>query len=466
MKVLSQAHKDSFFFNAMSLSPGVDMVCRPPSNVQGSAFMPRKMSERQMRTREGRPATANVGKRRAELTIGDILPVRAWNLRDFEWNQEHWKIEKGRLNAEEKEIQRVEREKQRALEEEYAHQQHQLFLQKTAVKVKEVQEALKNQAAGLISALRQIDVNGDGEISQREFCSAVSRLQGISVSQAEFVALYRHLLARRPAGQGNSKKHLTIDDLVDLLDIGTNEGDTSPSACKSPHENADATQDDELVAASADACGSAAAPAPAPAAPKHTAAITPIRRGWSWRMQLREKHLARAENKDYVTADEKVAARPLREKTAEEVEEEQHMLRKLYNEHLSLPASERKRLIAKGVTPYSEDMPFRDGYLCNVDSARAEKEVLMYTDQCIRVEGRVYMCMCVYVCLYKNACVHLHTPKYWFRFCPFRSCSDVLGAVLLPTALPLLIVGDDRRGQYRFACLGNELMYMYSRSFD
>jgi hypothetical protein len=409
----------------MSRSPGVDMVFRPPSNVQGS-FMPRKMSERQMRTREGRPATANVGERRAELTIGDILPVRAWNLRDFEWNQGHWKTEKGRLNAEEKEKQRFEREKQLALEEEYAHQQHQIFLQKTAGKVKEVQEALKNQAAGLISALRQIDVNGDGEISQREFCGAVSRLQGISVSQAEVAALYRHLLASRPAGQGNSEKHLTIENLVDLLDIGTKERDTSPSACKPAHENADATQEDELVAVSADACGGAAAPA-APAAPKHTAAIMPIRRGWSWRMQLREKHLARAENKNYVTADEKVAARPLREKTAEEVAEDKHMLRKLYNEHLSLPASERKRLIAKGVTPYSEDMPFRDGYLCNFDSARAEKEVLMYTDKfctpsCL-CRGQslyvVYVYVYSYAYLYEIACVHLRTSKYWFFFAIF-----------------------------------------------
>jgi hypothetical protein len=144
-------------------------------------------------------------------------------------------------------------------------------------------------------------------------------------------------------------------------------------------------------------------------------------------MQLREKHLARAENKDYVTADEKVAARPLREKTAEEVEEEQHMLRKLYNEHLSLPASERQRLIAKGMTPYSEDMPFRDGYLCNFDSARAEKEVLIYTDQfCTPIclcRGQssyvMYVHVYSYVYLYENACVHLRTPKCWFRFCHF-----------------------------------------------
>ena len=87
---------------------------------------------------EGRPATAVVRNKTTELTIGDVMHERAHNLRDFNFNQEYWKTEKGRLNKEEKEQQKAEREKQRALEEEYVRQQNKLFLQKTAGKVKDV----------------------------------------------------------------------------------------------------------------------------------------------------------------------------------------------------------------------------------------------------------------------------------------------------------------------------------------
>ena len=352
---------------------------------------------------EGRPATAVVRNKTTELTIGDVMHERAHNLRDFDFNQEYWKTEKGRLNKEEKEQQKAEREKQRALEEEYVRQQNKLFLQKTAGKVKDVQEALKREAAGLISALRQIDVNGDGDISQREFCGAVSQLQGISVSQAEVAALYRHFLNSRPIGQGQSSKHLTIENLVQLLDgnVDAEENDVSLSAGKTTHhvkDDADATQQNDMgttetqPSVGADACGSgvgddsgnkSAAPAPKP-----SAAITSVRRGWEWRMQLREKHLARTQNKDYVTADEKVAAQSLREKTAEQIEEDKHLLRALYNEHLSLPAHERNRLLAKGLPPYSENRPFPDGFLCNLDSAHAEMEVL--TCICTEINLHVY----------------------------------------------------------------------------
>ena len=82
-----------------------------------------------------------------------------------------------------------------------------------------VQEALRAKGDGLASALRAMDNNGDGEISSREFCRAVSRLDNVDVAHEEASALYKHLLAQRPqaeSGKALSAK-LTIDEAVRLF---------------------------------------------------------------------------------------------------------------------------------------------------------------------------------------------------------------------------------------------------------
>jgi hypothetical protein len=65
-----------------------------------------------------------------------------------------------------------------------------------------------------------------------------------------------------------------------------------------------------------------------------------------------KKHLARANNKDVITSDEIVAARPIERQSGRDIEDEQQ-IRTLYNEKFSLPASERAKLIASGPEPYS-----------------------------------------------------------------------------------------------------------------
>lgn len=67
----------------------------------------------------------------------------------------------------------------------------------------------------------------------------------------------------------------------------------------------------------------------------------------------RKKHLARAQRKDVVTSDEIVAARPIKEPDALQLEDEKKQIRTLYNEAFSLPASERAKLISQGPVPFS-----------------------------------------------------------------------------------------------------------------
>ena len=126
-----------------------------------------------------------------------------------------------------------------------------------------VQSALRAKGAGLISALREMDTNGDGDISSREFCRAVNRLEGIDVTQQETMELYKYLLAGRPApaGSAQAKAHLTIAEMVKLFD-----GDT-PAAGGATGAPVPGT------AAAAEYSAPAAAPSPAPAsaAPAETA---------------------------------------------------------------------------------------------------------------------------------------------------------------------------------------------------
>jgi len=124
-----------------------------------------------------------------------------------------------------------------------------------------VQSALRAKGAGLISALREMDTNGDGNISSREFCRAVNRLEGIDVTQQEAMELYKYLLGRPvAAGSAQAKAHLTIAEMVTLFD-----GDTPAAA-------SDATGA-PVPGTTAEYSAPAAAPSPAPAsaAPAETA---------------------------------------------------------------------------------------------------------------------------------------------------------------------------------------------------
>jgi Ca2+-binding EF-hand superfamily protein len=125
-----------------------------------------------------------------------------------------------------------------------------------------VQSALRAKGAGLISALREMDANGDGNISSREFCRAVNRLEGIDVTQQEAMALYKYLLAGRPgaAGSAQAKAHLTIPEMVTLFD-----GDTPAAASGATGAPVPGT------AAEHSAPAAAPSPAPASAAPAETA---------------------------------------------------------------------------------------------------------------------------------------------------------------------------------------------------
>ena len=81
-----------------------------------------------------------------------------------------------------------------------------------------VQEALLAKGAGLMAGLREMDSNNDGEISSREFCKAVNRLEGIDVTQTETAALYKHLVATRPLDSNQpAKTTLTIDAMGALF---------------------------------------------------------------------------------------------------------------------------------------------------------------------------------------------------------------------------------------------------------
>ena len=46
---------------------------------------------------------------------------------------------------------------------------------------------------------REMDANGDGNISSREFCAAVNRLKGLNVTEKEVMEMYKYLLAQRQA---------------------------------------------------------------------------------------------------------------------------------------------------------------------------------------------------------------------------------------------------------------------------
>ena len=114
----------------------------------------------------------------------------------------------------------------------------------------------------------------------------------------------------------------------------------------------------------------------------HTAVVKPKKCDWTWKMVLRKKFQAREKNLDIPPSeDERVAARVSREKTAEDEEEEMHALRTLYNENLSLPSSERRRLIDAGPKRFTEDNPFPREFLVGYNSLQAEFDGLEVPNQ-------------------------------------------------------------------------------------
>eukprot|EP00961_Rhodomonas_salina_P004049 55842-Rhodomonas_salina.1 len=79
-----------------------------------------------------------------------------------------------------------------------------------------LQEVLqKRGGGGLIKVLKDMDKNGDGKISQREFLSAVSKMEEMEVTQAEGVVLFKHLL--ETSAGGAEKKYLTLEEAVQLF---------------------------------------------------------------------------------------------------------------------------------------------------------------------------------------------------------------------------------------------------------
>jgi hypothetical protein len=106
------------------------------------------------------------------------------------------------------------------------------------------------------------------------------------------------------------------------------------------------------------------------------AVVVPIKCDLSWKMELRKKWTARQENKELITSDEEVALRRVRLKTAEQIEEEKREVRTLYHQHLSLHASERRRLMNSGPPRYVDNLPFPDDFMLGYDSARAELDGL------------------------------------------------------------------------------------------
>ncbi len=125
-----------------------------------------------------------------------------------------------------------------------------------------VQSALRAKGAGLISALREMDTNGDGDISSREFCRAVNRLEGIDVTQQEAMELYKYLLAGRPAAAGSAqaKAHLTLAEMVTLFHEVT---PAAASGAAGAPVHGTGVENSESAAAPS--------PAPASAAPAETA---------------------------------------------------------------------------------------------------------------------------------------------------------------------------------------------------
>jgi hypothetical protein len=61
------------------------------------------------------------------------------------------------------------------------------------------QDALRSKGVGLIALQREMDANGDGNISSREFRAAVNRVKGLNVTEQEVMDVYHHLLDQRQA---------------------------------------------------------------------------------------------------------------------------------------------------------------------------------------------------------------------------------------------------------------------------
>ena len=292
-----------------------EQICRQDKTLQ----------ERAPAFAKWRPNTTH-GARRCEATIHDMLPKQKFSLRDFEWKQDNWKEEVGRLSAKQKAQQKAERAAERAIEEEYIRHQELLLIKKTAATVKAVQEALRATAHELTAALKEIDVNGDGEISQREFGSAVNGLEGFTASQAEVSVLYRHLLTLRNSTDGrktgtNTKPatRLTVDELLRLLFVDdasfhshtmskpathyiSSPAPPSPPAASHGHVVLQASKQDTALAEATSKIEKTTTPRTkaieAKAKSTPCAIVKAEKCDWTWKVELRKKHMARSEGKD------------------------------------------------------------------------------------------------------------------------------------------------------------------------